>query len=255
MPRRKTAAKDRYKNTAFLKALGEHCRRLRIQKGFSIDRMAREGEQLSTSVVHRLETGVGAVTASALLRYAQVLEVHPKVLFDFPFSYAEATGSMKLLAWDDPQARAAAFKRYLPVYSLKAAAGYFGRGEATEPLGWVDAGSVGSLDRDMFVVRAVGRSMLPRISDGDYAVFRANPAGTRQEKIVLAEYRGPADPETGGSYTIKKYSSVKIVAPDGQWRHKQIVLSPLNKEFEPIVLSPENENDFRIIGELVATLE
>ena len=45
--------------------------------------------------------------------------------------------------------------------------------------------------------RAVGRSMEPMIHDGDFLVFRANPVGTRQGKIVLAQYRGPADPETG----------------------------------------------------------
>jgi hypothetical protein len=76
-------------------------------------------------------------------------------------------------------------------------------GEAVEPEGWVEADGVGRLDERMFVCRAVGRSMEPAIRDGDYLVFRAKPAGTRQGKIVLAQYRGPADPDTGGAFTVK----------------------------------------------------
>ena len=68
---------------------------------------------------------------------------------------------------------------------------------------------MGRLDERMFVCRAVGRSMEPTIRDGDYVVFRAKPVGTRQGKIVLAQYRGPADPDTGGAFTVKRYSSEK----------------------------------------------
>ena len=81
----------------------------------------------------------------------------------------------------------------LPLYSLKAAAGYFGNAEPVEPEGWVEADGAGRLDKRMFVCRAVGRSMEPRIHDGDYVVFRAKPAGTRQGKIVLVQYRGAAE--------------------------------------------------------------
>jgi len=80
----------RYKNFEFLKALGAHCQKLRTSKGFSIDRMAREGELLSPSVIHRLETGAGAVTVSVLLRYAEVLEIPLKRLMDFPYQKVKA---------------------------------------------------------------------------------------------------------------------------------------------------------------------
>jgi SOS-response transcriptional repressor LexA len=126
------------------------------------------------------------------------------------------------------------FKRFLPVYSLKAAAGYFGEGEAVEPESWVEVDGLGTLDERMFVARAVGRSMEPRIQDSDYLVFRANPAGSRIGKIVLVQYRGPEDPETGGAYTVKKYESEKVPAEEGGWRHQRIVLKPLNPEFSPM---------------------
>ena len=100
---------------------------------------------------------------------------------------------------------------------------------------------MGRLDEKMFVCRAVGRSMEPRIHDGDYVVFRAKPAGTRQGRIVLVQYRGAADPDTGGSYTVKRYSSEKAAAEGGDWRHARIVLSPTNPQYEPIVFSPGGE--------------
>ncbi len=147
-----------------------------------------------------------------------------------------------------------AFKTLLPVYSLKAAAGYFGKGEAVEPEGWVEAKGLGRLNERMFVAQVVGRSMEPKIKDGDYCVFRANPEGSRQGKIVLAQYRGPADPDTGGSYTVKLYSSKKTVSSDETWKHEEITLLPLNVQYQPIKLKPENENDIQILGEFIAIL-
>jgi SOS-response transcriptional repressor LexA len=113
---------------------------------------------------------------------------------------------------------------------------------------------MGKLDERMFVARAVGRSMEPVIHDGDLLVFRADPVGTRQGKIVLAQYRGPADPETGGSFTVKRYSSDKRAADADEWRHTRIVLSPLNPDYTPIVLLDDAVDDFRIVAEFIAVL-
>jgi len=143
------------------------------------------------------------------------------------------------------------FKKYLPVYSLKAAAGYFGEGEAVEPEGWAEVDGFGTLDEQMFVARAVGRSMEPKILDGDYLVFRANPTGSRIGKIVLAQYRGPEDPETGGRYTVKKYDSDKVSDEEGGWQHTRITLSPLNPEFAPIILDGHQIDSVKIIAEYI----
>jgi uncharacterized protein len=53
-----------------------------------------------------------------------------------------------------------------------------------------EADGFGTMDERMFVCRAVDRSMEPTVRDGDYIVLRANPVGTRQGKIVLAQYQG-----------------------------------------------------------------
>jgi type III restriction enzyme len=161
---------------------------------------------------------------------------------------------LSLVSLEDERVKQEAFKTMLPVFSLKAAAGHFGSGEAVEPEGWVEADGVGKLDDRMFVCRAVGRSMEPTIHDGDFLAFRANPVGTRQGRIVLAQYRGAADPDTGGAFTVKRYSSEKRRAEDGQWRHTRIVLSPVNPDFTPIVISGEAAEDFRIVAEFVTVL-
>lgn len=79
---KKTTSK-RYKNLGFRKALGEHCKKIRIKKGYSIDRMWREGEQLSPAAIQRLENGTHDVHISLLYRYAEVLEIPVKTLLDF----------------------------------------------------------------------------------------------------------------------------------------------------------------------------
>jgi SOS-response transcriptional repressor LexA len=161
---------------------------------------------------------------------------------------------LRLISLDDERVKRQAFKTLLPLYTLKAAAGYFGRVEAVEPEAWVEADGVGRLDESMFVCRAVGRSMEPTIHDGDYLVFRAKPAGTRQGKIVLAQYRGPADPETGGSFTVKRYSSEKEIDEEGGWRHAKITLSPLNPAYSPIVLSARDADSVLVLAEFLTVL-
>ena len=159
-----------------------------------------------------------------------------------------------LISLEDERVKRQAFKTLLPLYSLKAAAGYFGNAEAVDPEGWVEADAVGRLDERMFVCRAVGRSMEPKIRDGDYVVFRAKPPGTRQGKIVLVQYRGDADPDTGGSYTVKRYSSKKVTSEDGDWRHTRVVLSPINPSYDPIVLSMDDSEHVEVIAEMVTVL-
>ena len=96
--------------------------------------------------------------------------------------------------------------------------------------------------------------MEPTIRDGDYLVFRARPEGTRQGRIVLVQYRGPADPDTGGAFAVKRYRSEKRRAPDGGWRHARVKLSPTNPDYDPIVLTEEDAADVQVVAEFVTVL-
>ena len=60
--------------------------------------------------------------------------------------------------------------------------------------------------------------------------------------------------ETGGAFTVKRYSSVKQADAESEWRHETITLSPLNPDFIPIVLKSEKEGDVEIIAELISVM-
>ena len=142
----------------------------------------------------------------------------------------------------------------LPVYSLRAACGYFGDGEDVEELGWMHVEGMGRLNKDMFVVQAVGQSMEPRIHNGDYCVFEKYSGGSRQGKIVLAQHRGYFDEDNAGAYSIKEYSSEKSYNDDGSWQHESITLRPFNPAYEPIRIDAEDAESFAIIGEFVGVV-
>jgi DUF2075 family protein len=143
---------------------------------------------------------------------------------------------------------------FLPVYSMKAACGYFGEGEDYSELGWIRVEGMGKLNRNMFVVQACGHSMEPRINDGDFCVFRTNPAGSRQGKIMLVQHRNYYDADNAGAYSIKEYSSVKSYDEFGSWQHEKIELKPLNRDYNSIIITPEDGDEFQVVGELVGVL-
>ena len=144
---------------------------------------------------------------------------------------------------------------FLPVYSIKAACGYFGEGDDVSELGWIQVEGVGKLNRNMFVVQASGHSMEPRINDGNFCVFRANPAGSRQGKIVLVQHHNFYDSDFAGAYSIKEYSSSKSYDEFGNWEHEKIELKPLNKDYNSIVINAEEAEDFRVIGEFIGVVD
>ncbi|MBQ7190739.1 MAG: S24 family peptidase [Kiritimatiellae bacterium] len=146
------------------------------------------------------------------------------------------------------------FREYLPVYSLRAACGYFGDGDSVEPEGWVKVDNCGHLDEGMFIVRASGHSMEPKIHDGDLYVMRRYEGGTRSGEIILAQHREVHDPDSGGAYSIKRYSSDKVMDGNGQWHHERITLSPINHGYSPIVIDGNENGEFTVLAVLKTVL-
>ena len=143
----------------------------------------------------------------------------------------------------------------LPLVPLKAAAGAFSdiQHVEDEDFEWVEVELGRRLRRGMFVAQVVGKSMEPAIPDGAWCLFRAPVEGTRQGKIVLVQMRDDTDPESGQRYTVKRYRSEKAADGDS-WRHARISLSPINPDFEPIVLTSTDEGHFQVVAELVEVL-
>ncbi len=127
-------------------------------------------------------------------------------------------------------------------------------GEDVGELGWIQVEGMGKLNRNMYVVRASGHSMEPRIHDGDYCVFRANPAGSRQGRIVLVQHLNYYDADYSGAYSIKEYKSKKTFDEYGNWQHEEIKLMPLNNNYNPIIIYAEEADKFRVIGEFIGVI-
>jgi len=142
------------------------------------------------------------------------------------------------------------FRTHVPLYSLRAAAGALGEEMQSAAEDWVPAPAGMKLTADLFVGHVVGRSMEPRIPDGSLNLFRFNPVGSRQNKILLIERFGVLDDTA--RYTVKKYTSKKVYGGEDEWRHEQVRLEPLNPEFEAWDVEPDG---FAVVAEWLRVIE
>ena len=151
------------------------------------------------------------------------------------------------------------FKTCVPLTSLRAAASRWSDHQtslvpADWSEEWVTWDEAPRFSTGMFVARVQGASMEPLIPSGSYCLFRPPPAGSRQGRRLLVAHDDIRDPEGGGAFTLKVYSSEKRAVEDGGWEHSQIILKPLNPAFEPIVLSAADASDVRVVAEFVSVI-
>ena len=147
----------------------------------------------------------------------------------------------------------------VPVIDLRFAAGAFSDAQPLDHAAgdWVALPDWVRPQPGLFVAQVVGESMNRRIPNGSWCLFRANPPGTREGKVVVVQHRSIADPETGGQYTVKRYASEKMPAEDGAWQHLRITLHPDSDRpgFEPIEIRlGEREDEFSVVAELLLVL-
>ena len=152
-------------------------------------------------------------------------------------------------------AEARPYENCIPLVTLEAAAGGFSGPQMVEEASWVDVEGLRPAS-GLFVAQVVGESMNRRIPNGAYCVFRAPVEGSRNGRVLLVQHRGIEDPELGGSYTVKVYERQgEIVTEDGE-RRANILLKPDSDDtrFVPIVLTPDDEADVRVIAGLARVL-
>lgn len=146
----------------------------------------------------------------------------------------------------------------VPLIDLQIAAGGFGQFQTVDnpDAQWVELPDGLSASPGLFIAKVVGESMNRFIRNGAWCLFRANPAGTRVGKIVVAQHRSISDPELGGCFTIKRYFSCKSMEADDAWKQTRIELRPESdrSEFQTITIETAEEGEFRIVAELVAVL-
>lgn len=137
---------------------------------------------------------------------------------------------------------------FIPIYSVRAACGYFDNNEIPEQEGWIDIADYGGSFKgnDYFAVYAKGDSMNPEINDGDLCLFQWYNGGNRNGEIVLTQSCN-IDGDYNACYTIKKYESIKYF--NGEiWSHSQIRLHPLNRNYEVITLHENDDCVYKTIG-------
>jgi DUF2075 family protein/DNA replication protein DnaC len=155
-----------------------------------------------------------------------------------------------------PSWEAKPYENCIPVYDMKVAAGVFSNEQVVEGHDWVAVPAEIRIQEGLFVAQVVGESMNRRIPNGSWCLFRANPVGTRQGKIVLVQHREINDTDTGGHFTVKVYNSEKIAADDSEWQHHRITLKPdtTANGYSPIVIEGTEFDEFKVLAEFVAVL-
>ena len=140
------------------------------------------------------------------------------------------------------------FSNSLPLLDVRAAAdgsyrdldGYF---SSAKNIKWQRV-SGGPFPKDRFLVRVEGDSMEPVIKDGQLCIFRRDPGGSRNGKIVLCrigEFAGD-DPVA----VVKRYRSARAAGVDTIGEATAIILSSLNEKHEDIVL--RHDDHLAVIG-------
>jgi SOS-response transcriptional repressor LexA len=237
--------------------------------------LPREDREVLVAMAEELESRAAVEPGDALLNeledtFSHMLRVSDResVLLGNPERDLERLFALR--AAQTPQAVTPAtaevipFRTHLPFYPMRIAAGVFDGDAEVEAAGWVPVPDGLRPDEGYFVAQITGKSMEPRIPDGSYCVFRRNPAGSREGKLVLAQQFGSS--ETGGAFAIKRYHSEK--APQrpagssagfgsdeeldsGEWRHSRVRLISLNPNYPSWDLI---EGECRILAELVRIL-
>ena len=141
------------------------------------------------------------------------------------------------------------FVNSVPLYDLKAAAGNFSEEQNVKDFDWVELPPRFKPSKDFFACYVKGESMNKIIPNGSICLFRKDPGGTRNGKIVLVEHSSIQDPDFGSGYTVKEYHSKKNME-NGVWSHSSITLKPLsyNEEFLDIEIEEDDLSSFRVMG-------
>lgn len=147
-------------------------------------------------------------------------------------------------------------RRTIPLYNFYAAAGSFSELQSDNNFSLIGAPEYIKNTEDYFACKIIGNSMDRVIPNGSLALFKHYSGGSRDGKIVLVENRDIQDEDFNSAFTIKTYSSEKMVTEEG-WSHTTIKLLPnsYDESYSPIIITEENGQEMKIIGEFVSILE
>lgn len=143
----------------------------------------------------------------------------------------------------------------IPFYNFYAAAGSFSEMQSEKGFDLIKVPERYNSKGDYFACKIKGESMNKVIPNNSICIFKKYKGGSRNGKIVLVENIDFQDPDFNSSFTIKTYSSEKIVTNEG-WQHSLILLRPnsYDKKFKNIIIDENNGLNMNVVGEFVTVL-
>jgi SOS-response transcriptional repressor LexA len=171
------------------------------------------------------------------------------------YNYITAVNKKKLLE-NKNDSQKAPLRYTIPLYDFYVAAGSFSELQAEKAYTEIEVEARYASNDDYFACKVVGESMNKRIPNGSICIFKKPEGGSRNGKIVLVESRDTQDPDFNSGFTVKTYSSQKIITEEG-WEHTEIVLKPnsYDQRFSDIIISEENAKGITLVGEFIAVLK
>ncbi|MBA4397095.1 MAG: hypothetical protein C0394_06910 [Syntrophus sp. (in: bacteria)] len=145
-------------------------------------------------------------------------------------------------------ARKERFTRYLPFYSMEAAFDKFVQGKDAAEEGWMEAGIGKKLNKSMFVMRIEGQAMEPLISDGQFAVFDSDIRGSLDGAVLFVYGKNIYDPNRSSHLTVRR---LKIIGGAKNGEYQEIVLEPLNPDYQLFHLKNPEKGAFKIIARFI----
>lgn len=241
-----------------IQAVARRIKELRQARGLTQDAVA-EALGIAAKNVQRLEAGRQNLTLKTLANVADVLDVEPWELLksgavgapDADVSLKRALRGLARLGHEVFAAEAPPARGGVPVMSLQAAASRFGGSRGVEVSAWLRLKGVRQSQLvGRFVAQVMGRSMAPTVPSGALALFRSPVVGPLEGRVVVAEWRDHSDPETGGSYVLKRVGSVELRPRGGL----QLQLRSDNPDFPPLLVDAKDSSELRIVAELERVL-
>lgn len=146
-------------------------------------------------------------------------------------------------------------RKTIPLYNFYAAAGSFSEMQFEKDFTLIEVPENFNPNIRYFACKLIGESMNRVIPNGSICLFKEYTGGSRNGKIVLVENREIQDQDFHSSFTIKTYSSEKIITEEN-WEHDSITLRPnsFDKSYKNIIIDQDNGAGMRVVGEFVKIL-
>lgn len=143
----------------------------------------------------------------------------------------------------------------IPIYDISVAAGNFSENQEVDEIEWIQLPKKYTASKDYFVCKVVGDSMNKKILNDSWCLFKKDPGGSREGKIVLVQHIKIQDSDFGAGLTIKEYHSKKAIGSE-TWSHEEIILKPLSylDSYKDIVLKKDETSELNVVGIFVLAL-